>query len=112
VTPQQAAESDTIEIQVDVANDGARAAQETVLLFTRDPLASVARPLLELKGFGRIVLRPGESGTVSLNLAATELRFLGVDLAPVFEPGEIEILVGPCADRLQLLSQTIRLCAT
>ena len=109
VSPHNATESDTIEVRVDVANDGARAAEETVFLFTHDLLASVARPLLELKGFGKIELRPGEKGTVTVYLPASELRFLGLDLQPVFEPGEIEILVGPCADRLRLLVQNIRL---
>jgi len=42
-------------------------------------------------------------------LPAHELRFLGVNLEPVFEPGEVEILVGPCADRSQLLADRIRL---
>jgi beta-glucosidase len=102
-------ERDTVEIRVDVANGGARAAEETVFLFTRDKLASVARPLLELKGFGRIHLDPGQSGTVTIILAAKELRFLGLDLEPVFEPGEVEILVGPCADRSRLLVATIHL---
>jgi len=102
-------ENDTLQIQVDVLNDGARAAEETVFLFTHDMLASVARPVLELKGFGKISLDPGQSGTVTLLLAARELRFLGLDLHPVFEPGEVEILVGPCADRSQLLVRTIRL---
>jgi beta-glucosidase len=112
VSPSQVTERETIEIRVDLANDGARTAEETVFLFTHDRLASVARPLLELKGFGKIVLQPGETGTVTLHLAASELRFLGLDLQPVFEAGEIEILVGPCADRSQLLAQTIRLCLT
>jgi beta-glucosidase len=67
--------------------------------------------VLELKGFGKIDLRPGESGTVTLHLPASELQFLGLDLQPVFEPGEVEILVGPCADRAQLLVQSIQLCA-
>jgi len=69
----------------------------------------VARPLLELKGFAKIDLRPGASGTVTLSLRAMDLRFLGLDLEPVFEPGEVEILVGPCADRSRLLAATIRL---
>jgi beta-glucosidase len=112
VSPSQVTERETIEIRVDLVNDGARTAEETVFLFTHDRLASVARPLLELKGFGKIVLQPGETGTVTLHLAASELRFLGLDLQPVFEAGEIEILVGPCADRSQLLAQTIRLCLT
>ena len=98
-----------MKIRVDVRNEGTRAAQETVFLFTHDKLASVARPLLELKGFAKIDLRPGEAGTVTLSLRAAELRFLGLDLTPVFEPGEVEILVGPCADRAQLLAATIDL---
>jgi beta-glucosidase len=109
VTPADAEDIDIIKIRVDVRNDGARAAQETVFLFTHDKLASVARPLLELKGFAKIELRPGEEGTVNLSLRAADLRFLGLDLEPVFEPGEIEILVGPCADRAQLLAATLRL---
>jgi beta-glucosidase len=111
VTPRSARQSDTIEVRVDVANEGAGRAQETVFLFTHDRIASVARPVLELKGFGKIDLRPGESGTVTLHLPASELQFLGLDLQPVFEPGEVEILVGPCADRAQLLVQSIQLCA-
>jgi beta-glucosidase len=110
VTPQRAWLTDIIEVRVDVANKGTRAAQETVFLFTRDPLASVARPLLELKGVGRITLAPGESGTVTQYLPASELRFLDLDLQPVFEAGELEILVGPSADRAQLLLQAIQLC--
>jgi beta-glucosidase len=109
VTPLNAEDIDTLQIRVDVRNDGARAAQETVFLFTHDKIASVARPLLELKGFAKIDLRPGETGTVTLSLRAAELRFLGIDLAPVFEPGDVEILVGPCADRAQLLAATVKL---
>ncbi len=109
VTPVNAEDIDTLQIRVDVRNEGARAAEETVFLFTRDKVASVARPLLELKGFAKISLPPGESGTVALSLRAGELRFLGLDLEPVFEPGEVEILVGPCADRSKLLSATVQL---
>jgi beta-glucosidase len=109
VTPANVEDIDIMQIRVDVRNEGARAAQETVFLFTHDKIASVARPLLELKGFARIELRPGESGTVTLSLRAAELRFLGPDLEPVFEPGEVEILVGPCADRSRLLAATVHL---
>jgi beta-glucosidase len=100
---------DTLTVQVDVANRGAREAQETVFLFTHDKLASVSRPKLELKGFGKISLPPGGTGTVALSLRAADLRFLGMELETVFEPGEVEILVGPCADRTRLLAATIQL---
>jgi len=108
VVPDEVLESETIEVRVDVTNDGTRPAEETVFLFTHDPVASVARPLLELQGFGKVALNPGETGTVTLRMKASELRFLGPDLKSVFEPGEVEILVGPCADRSRLLMKSIR----
>jgi beta-glucosidase len=109
VSPDSVTEHDTITVRVDVSNQGPMMAEETVFLFSHDKLASVARPLLELKGFGKIRLEPGRSGTVMLSIKAHELRFLGLDLEPVFEPGEVEILVGPCADRSRLLAATIHL---
>jgi beta-glucosidase len=109
VTPSAVTEADTIDVQLSVTNTGTRAAEETVFLFTRDKLASVARPLLELKGFAKIALQPGQHGIVRMRLAAAELRFLGADLEPVFEPGEVEILAGPCADRAQLLVASVQL---
>ena len=110
VTPSLVRESDTIEALVRVTNEGRREAEETVFLFTRDKFACVARPLLELKGFAKICLRPGETGTVTIQLPASDLRFPGLDLKPVFEPGEVEILVGPNADRSQLQVASIQLC--
>jgi len=104
-------EAGAIEVQVDVKNEGSRRAVETVFLFTHDKVASVTRPLLELKGFAKAVLEPGAIQTVALHLSAAELRFPGQDLEPVFEPGEVEILVGPSADRAQLLATTIQLRA-
>jgi len=109
VPRESVAERDTVVVRVDVMNEGRRAAEETVFLFTHDKLASVARPVLELKGFGKVSLNPGELGTVTLILPAAELRFLGMNLEPVFEAGEVEILVGPCADRAQLMVGTIHL---
>jgi beta-glucosidase len=100
---------ETIVVRVDVSNEGARAAEETVFLFTHQRVASVSRPVLELRGFAKISLSPGETGTVSLLLPVAELQFLGLDLEPVFETGAVEILVGPCADRRRLLAGSIQL---
>jgi beta-glucosidase len=111
VTPDQVSEKDTIEVRVEVTNQGAHAAEETVFLFTHDKVATVTRPVLELKGVGKVTLRPGETQTVRIAVPASELRFLGRDLTPVFEPGEVEILAGPSADRSQLLVQTLVLKA-
>ena len=109
VSPGTVSEGQVIAVDVDVANEGTHAAEETVFVFSRDKVASVARPLLELRAFGKIRLGPGERGTVRLSFPAAELRFLGPDLMPVFEPGEVEILVGPCADRAQLRGVSVLL---
>ena len=78
VTPDSVSEKDTIEARVDVTNEGAYAAEETVFLFTHDKVASVTRPLLELKGVGKVRLRPGETRTVRITVPASDLRFLGL----------------------------------
>ena len=71
-------------------------------------MASVARPLLELKGVGKIALRPGEGGTVCYKLAAVALAFPGTDLKPVLEPGEFLLLAGQSADPGQMLTVKVR----
>ena len=111
VSPQTVAANETLEVRVDVSNDGKHTAEETVFLFVHDRFASVVRPLLELRGFGRVRLSPGETQTLTLHVPAAELRFLGTDLTPVFEPGDVEVFVGPSADRTHMLSATIRLRA-
>ena len=63
-----------------------------------------------LKGFDRIMLRPeAKVGWVSFTLPGAALKFPGLDFAPLCEPGEIEILAGPSADRSRILSVTVKL---
>jgi beta-glucosidase len=100
---------DVLDIQVEVVNQGSREAEETVFLFTHDKVASVSRPKLELKGFAKIRLAPGAAGTVTLSLRGSDLCFLDAQLKTVFEPGEVDILVGPCADPTRLLSAGVQL---
>jgi beta-glucosidase len=109
VSLAQARESDSFTVKVTLINHGLREAGETVFLFIHDKVARVSRPLLELKGFQRISLRPGESGVVTFTLPAEALKYPGLDYAPFYEPGEIEILAGPSADRSRMLSVTVRL---
>jgi beta-glucosidase len=110
VEPRRVREQDTLKVVVRLRNVGARAAEETVFLFVRDKVARVTRPLLELKGTAKLQLMPGEAGSVNLELPAADLRYLGPDLQPLFEPGEVEILAGPSAEPSGLLRQTIELC--
>ncbi|HSG47973.1 MAG TPA: glycoside hydrolase family 3 N-terminal domain-containing protein [Longimicrobiales bacterium] len=84
----------TVSVAVDVVNTGARTGTEVVQLYTRDPVASVTRPVRELKGFRRVTLEPGERRTVTFELHTDELAFPGRDMRPVTEPGRIQVWVG------------------
>jgi len=109
VEQKRVSEQDTLKISIGLRNTGAREAEETVFLFARRKVSRVTRPLLELKGYAKLRLAPGETGSVRLELPAAELRYPGPDLQPLFEAGEVDILVGPSADASGLLRQTIEL---
>ena len=109
VTPQSADASATIDVRVDVENQGTRKAEETVFLFARRLKSRVAPPLLELHGVGKVTLDPGARDTLLLQLPVKELHSLGPDLEATLEPGPVEILVGRSADRASLLSARVEI---
>lgn len=100
---------ESVAVEVDVTNEGAFAGEETVLLFLRDPVASVSRPLLELKGMAKLALAPGARGTARFTLSPRDFAFLGSDLSPRTEPGEFELHVGAAADVAALQMLRVRL---
>jgi len=81
-------------VHVDVRNTGSRAGHEVVQMYIRDLVSSVTRPVKELKGFARIFLKAGESGTVTLPIRPEHLAFTNIDMECVVEPGDFEIMVG------------------
>jgi beta-glucosidase len=84
----------TILASVQVTNSGKYAGEEVVQLYMRDKLASLVRPVQELKGFKKINLKPGESTQVAFTLTTAELGFYTDKGVFVVEPGEYEIMVG------------------
>jgi beta-glucosidase len=86
---------DTLRIQVRVQNSGAVAGTEVVQLYLRDEVASVTRPVRELKGFQRVPLRAGESRVVDFALRWDDLAFYGADMRRRVESGTFRIFVGP-----------------
>ena len=106
---------DEVAIRVDVSNTGERAGAEVVQLYVRDEEASVARPVLELRGFRRVDLRPGERRTVVFRLSTEQLAYVDADLRRVVEPGLIRIFVGrssadlPLSAGLELVGPTVEL---
>jgi beta-glucosidase len=102
-------------VTVDVANTGSRRGDEVVQLYVHDPEATVARPVLELRGFCRVPLAPGERRSVAFRIGAEQFAYVGADHRRVVEPGDIEISVGsssadlPCVAHVELVGQTVHL---
>jgi len=84
----------TTQVKVEVTNTGQRAGSEVVQLYIRDLVSSVTRPIKELKGFRKVYLEPGETTTVTLDIAPSALAFFDVNMKHVVEPGDFSIMVG------------------
>jgi beta-glucosidase len=94
--------SGTAVVRCRVKNSGRRAGDEVIQLYLRDLLATVARPVLELKGFQRVHLEPGEEREVAFSLSTAELRMLDERLQWVVEPGTFRIAVGASSRDIRL----------
>lgn len=85
---------DSATVSFTLKNAGTRDGDEVVQLYIRDMLSSVARPVMELKGFQRVHLRAGQSQTISFTINPEMLSMLDSQLNKVVEPGEFRIMVG------------------
>jgi beta-glucosidase len=107
--PTSVKAGETFEATVSVHNESQVDGEATLFLFVRDPIASVARPLLELKGVQKAVLAAGERKDVTWRLPVEDLSFVGLALERILEPGRFEIHVGQSADPSDLLTCAIEL---
>ena len=81
-------------VRVRVTNTGARAGTEVVQLYLRDDVASVTRPVRELRGFQRVELAPGESREVEFALGFEDMALYDARMQRVLEPGTFTVFVG------------------
>lgn len=91
----------TFKASVTVTNTGGRDAVEVVQLYVRDPVASIARPVKELKGFSRVTLKAGESRQVTFDITEKDLSYYDAEGRLVFEPGVFSIMLGHDSSSLQ-----------
>ncbi len=91
-----------VRVSLDVTNTGAVTGDEVVQLYTRDPQASVTRPVKELKGFKRLTLEAGQTQTVTFTLHTHQFGFYNREMAFVVEPGVIQVMVGSSSADIHL----------
>ncbi|MEO6522917.1 MAG: beta-glucosidase BglX [Mucilaginibacter sp.] len=85
-----------------LTNTGKYAGEEVVQLYIQDMVASVVRPLKELKDFQKVSLKPGESKTVRFVIDNEKLSFYNNDLQWVAEPGKFRLMIGSASDDIRL----------
>lgn len=102
---------ENVDVSVDVICLGDYARRDTIFFFIHDRVASVARPVMELKRWRQIDLAPGERKTISLTLGVDDFVFPGANLKPTIEPGVFDLLVGFSAAPEGLLRASLRLAA-
>ena len=85
---------ESLDVAVEVTNTGARAGDDVVQLYIRDDVASVARPVRELRGFERVHLDPHETRTVHFTIDEQALAFYDTSMTRVVEPGTFTVMTG------------------
>ncbi|MPN24653.1 Thermostable beta-glucosidase B [bioreactor metagenome] len=88
-------ENDTLDVSIDVTNIWNYRGEEVVQLYIRDIVASITRPVKELKGFCKVLINPGETKRVKFKLSNEDLKFYNSNLDYIWEEGEFQIMVGP-----------------
>ncbi len=96
-------------VEVDVKNTGDREGMETVQLYIRDLYSSVTRPVLELKGYKKVNLAPGETKRLSFTLILNDFAFYDSEMKYKAEKGDFNIFVGNSANLVKLKKTTLEL---
>ena len=93
VSQSQFRHGDVIKVSVDVKNTGKVAGKESVLLFSSDLIASMTPDGRRLRAFDKVELQPGETKTVSFDLKADDLAFVGYDGKWILEEGDFRLMI-------------------
>jgi beta-glucosidase len=98
-------DADSVTLSFKVTNTGKYAGEEVVQLYLRDEVASIVRPLKELKDFAKVLLKPGESKLINFVINKDKLSFYNKDLKWITEPGVFQVMVGSSSDQILLQSK-------
>ena len=91
-------DNETLQASVRVTNTGTRPGEETLQLYISQPAASVARNVMDLRGFQKVLLQPGEIKEITFAVSTEDLKFWNADLKHDWEPGEFLIRIGGSSD--------------
>jgi len=99
---------ESVNVTVEVTNTGKYAGEEIVQMYLRDMVSSAVRPIMELKDFARIHLKPGETKPVQFTITPEKMMFYNSQLKKVLEPGDFRAMVGPNSQTVQALTFSVQ----
>ena len=102
IDPKEAGPAAHYHVSVDVTNSGKREGKEVVQLYIDDLISSMVTPIIQLKGFEKIDLMPGEKKTVNFTLTSEHLALLDAHMESVVEPGAFKVMVGSSCEDIRL----------
>jgi beta-glucosidase len=111
IVPEQIKPGDSVSIQVEVENTGQRLGDEVAQLYVQDVAASLPVPRLQLQGFSRIRLAPGQKQIVQFTLTPEQMSFADESGQWVLEAGEFKVWAGGQQPNLKASSQPANVVA-
>jgi beta-glucosidase len=102
INPPKIKSGESARVKFNIKNTGKITGDEVPQLYIRDMVASVVRPVMELKGFKRVSLSPGETKTVSFEIKKEHLSMFNENMEEVIEPGEFKIMIGSSSRDIKL----------
>jgi beta-glucosidase len=102
INPEKVGPAGKVSVSLDVKNVGSQKGDEVVQLYIRDNVASVTRPVKELKGFKKVTLEPKEKKTVTYKLSIDQLAFYDRYMRFVVEPGTFNVMIGSSSEEIKL----------
>ena len=107
VEPTEIRQEGKAKVTVDVTNTGTREGDEVAELYIHQRVASVTQPVIALKGFERVTLKPGEKRTLSFTITPETLAIWNSDMQRVVEPGVFDVMVGASSDKTSSAKLTV-----
>jgi beta-glucosidase len=102
ITPRRIARTGKVKIVTDITNTGKKDGPEVAQLYINDIVASITRPVKELKGFRRIDIKAGETRKVEFEIQGRELAFYDKSMKPTVEPGVFKVMIGASSRDIRL----------
>jgi beta-glucosidase len=105
ISPLKQGSGGNITVSVDIKNAGKVAGDEIVQLYIRDMVSSITTYEMNLRGFERVSLQPGETKSISFTLTPEDLELLNADMRWIVEPGMFKVMIGASSQDIRLTGE-------